>query len=260
MKLWAISYNTFREAIRDRVLYNLLAFAVLMIGLAVALGRLSIAERERITVDVGLFSISVFGILMAIFLGIGLVSKEIEKKTIYTLVAKPVPRYLFILGRFFGLMITIGVNMVIMTAAYAFVLWYNQEVPGWPLGWPIAQAIILTYVELGIITAAAMVFSTFSTPTLSAIFTLSFVVIGRLTEGLKDLIEKQKNPNPLVLRGAQALYLVIPNLHNYVRIEEAIYGDGIPLGLFLRLIAVGLLTAAFLLVIAIAIFQRRNFV
>ncbi|HUT54814.1 MAG TPA: ABC transporter permease [bacterium] len=258
MKLWAIAYNTFREAIRDRVLYNLLAFAVLMIGLAVALGRLSIAERARITVDVGLFSISIFGVLMAIFLGIGLVSKEIEKKTIYTLIAKPVPRCLFILGRFCGLMITIGVNMVIMTAAFVVVLWYNREAPGWPLTWPIGQAIIMTYVELGIITAAAMVFSTFSTPTLSAIFTLCFVVIGRLTAGLKLLISREQSP--AAWWAADILYYLVPNLTNYVRIEAAVYGEGLAPDLFLRIILIGALTAAFLLAIAIAIFQRRNFV
>jgi ABC-type transport system involved in multi-copper enzyme maturation permease subunit len=258
MKLWAISYNTFRENVRDRVLYNLLAFAVLMIGLAVALGRLSIAERERITVDVGLFSVSVFGVFMAIFLGIGLVSKEIERKTIYTLIAKPVPRYLFILGRFSGLMLTLLVNMAIMTAAFTFVLWYNSVAPGWPLTWPMGQAIILIYVELGIITAAAMVFSTFSTPTLSAIFTLSFTVIGRLTAGLRELISK--DTSPAAYWAADALYYLMPNLANYVRIESAVYGEGLGWDLFSRLIIIGVLTAAFLLGIAISIFQRRNFV
>ena len=258
MKLWTIAYNTFRENIRDRVLYNLLVFAVLMMGLSVALGRLSIAERYRITVDVGLSSISIFGALMAIFLGIGLVSKEIERKTIYTLIAKPVSRSAFILGRFGGLMLTIGVNLLIMSVAFTLVLYLNMVQPGWPLTWPIAQAIIMIYVELGIITAVAMVFSTFSTPTLSAIFTLCFVVIGRFAAGLAPLISR--DDNPALFRAAQLLYYLVPNLTNYIRIEAAIYGDGLGPALFLRIMAIGGLTAAFFLLIAILIFQRRNFV
>jgi ABC-type transport system involved in multi-copper enzyme maturation permease subunit len=259
MKLWAISYNTFRENIRDRVLYNLLAFAVIMIGLSVALGRLSIAERYRITVDVGLSSITVFGVLIAVFLGIGLVSKEIEKKTIYTLIAKPVHRYIFILGRYFGLMITLGVNVLIMAAAFTAVLWFNRAGDtGWPLTWPMVQAVALTYVELGIITAVAMVFSTFSTPTLSAIFTLSFFVIGRLTAGLRQFTDPAENN--ILYWGVEALYYVVPNLTNYVRIEGAVYGDGLGIGISLRIIAIGVLTIAFFLLMAITIFQRRNFV
>jgi len=258
MRFWAITYNTFRENIRDRILYNLLVFAVILIGLSVALGQLTIEEAERITIDVGLTAISVFGVLMAVFLGIGLVSKEIERKTVYTLVAKPVPRFLFILGKFAGLMITIGVNILIMTAAFGVVLWYVKGGSGWPLARPIVQAVILIYFELGVLTAAAMVFSTFSTPTLSAIFTLSFFVIGRLAYGIKALA--QESESPAFKLGAKILYYAVPNLHNYVQIESALYGDGLPTALFLQIMAGGVLTATFFLVIAIMIFQRRDFV
>jgi len=257
MKLLAIARNTFRENIRDRVLYNLLAFAVLIIGVSMALSRLSVAARHRITVDVGLSSISLFGVFMAVFLGIGLVSKEIEKKTIYTLIAKPVPRYLFILGRFFGLMMTIGVNMLIMTAAFGAILWFNMYQQSWPLTWPIIQAIIMIYVELGIVTSVAMVFSTFSSPTLSAIFTLAFFVIGRFAAGLKALVSDE---DPFLYWAAEILYRLVPNLTNYVRIESAVYGEGMGADLFVRIILIGLLTMAFFLLVAMGIFQRRNFV
>lgn len=258
MKLWAIAFNTFRENVRDKILYNLLVFAVLMIGLSIALGKMTIGEQERITIDVGLTSISVFGVLMSIFLGIGLVSKEIEKKTIYTLIAKPLPRYLFILGRFAGLMLTIGVNTLIMTAAFTLSLWYLRGGSGWPLSASMFQAIFLIYLEFGIIIAAAMAFSTFSTPILSSIFTLSFVVIGRLTEGILEFAERSQDK--FFHYGARGLYYLVPNLNNYIMIDRALYGEVLPLGLFLSIIAVGVVTTAFLLGVAIAIFQRRDFV
>ena len=258
MKLWAIAFNTFRENVRDKVLYNLLVFAVLMIGLSIALGKMTIGEQERITIDVGLSSISIFGVMMSIFLGIGLVSKEIEKKTIYTLIAKPMPRYLFILGRFSGLMLTIGINTLVMAAAFTLSLWYIHGGGGWPLNWSIVQAIFLIYLEFGIIIAAAMLFSTFSTPILSSIFTLCFVVIGRLTEGLLTFAEHSKDQ--VFFYGARVLYYLVPNLNNYVMIDLALYGDVMPGRLLLRMVAVGILTTAFLLGLAIAIFQRRDFV
>lgn len=258
MKLWAIAYNTFRENIRDRILYNILVFAVLMIGTSLVLGELSLQEQERITINIGLSSISIFGVLMAIFLGIGLVSKEIDKKTIYTLIAKPIPRYFFILGRFAGLMITIGFNLLIMTAAFIFVVWYVKGGEGWPLTWPMVQAIVLIYVELGIITAAAMVFSSFSTPILSVIFTICFFVIGRLTPGIREFGDRSKDQ--VFYWGAKVMYYMVPNLRNYIMIEGALYGDGLGMDLFLRIVLVGLLTSAFLLTISVMIFQRRDFV
>ena len=258
MKLWAIAFNTFRENIRDKILYNLLVFAVLMIGLSIALGEMSISEQERITMDVGLSSISIFGVFMSIFLGIGLVSKEIEKKTIFTLVAQPLPRYLFILGRFSGLMLTIGLNMAIMSAAFVLSLFYLRGGASWPLDWSIGQALILIYLEFGIIIAAAMAFSTFSTPILSTIFSLCFVVIGRLTEGILEFGERSQDQ--FFHWGSKVLYFLVPNLNNYIMIDKALYGETLPPLLFLNIVAVGILTTALFLGLAIAIFQRRDFV
>lgn len=257
MKIWAICFNTFRENVRDKILYNLLVFAVLMIGLSVALGQLTIGEQERITIDVGLSSISIFGVLMSIFLGVGLVSKEIERKTIYTLIAKPVPRWAFLVGRFTGLLLTIGVNTLVMTAAFAGSILYIRG-GGWPLDRSILQAIFLIYLEFGIIISATMAFSTFSTPILSSIFALSFVVIGRLTEGILEFAER--SDDRLFHWGSLVLYYVVPNLNNYIMIDQALYGDVLPPALFLRIIAIGILTITFFIGASITIFQRRDFV
>ena len=253
MKIWAVALNTFKETIRDRILYNLLVFALLMIGLTIALGELTVGEQVKIATDLGLACISIFGTLIAIFLGIGLVGKEIERKTIYSLVAKPLPRYQFLLGKFGGLFLTILCNLAIMTAAYAGVLSYMAA----SFTWPLIQAILLILVELAIIIAAALLFSTFSSPTLSAIFTLAFFVIGRMSEDLREFGAKSKNL--LYQYLAQALYTLLPNLSNYSRLHAAAYGEALALNLFLPIVALGVLTTALLLGSAMLIFQRRDF-
>lgn len=257
MKLWAISMNTFREFIRDRILYNIMAFALFLIVISISIGRLSIGMRKRITIDLSLTSISLVGVLIAIFLGISLVSREIDKKTIYTLIAKPVERWLFILGRYLGLMMTIGLNLAIMAAAFAVVMWATGGASERSFDWPIVQALILIYVELGIITAAAMVFSSFSSPTLSAIFTIGFFLAGRLASGVAQLVHQQ---HEFTRRAAELMAQIIPNLTNYVQVERALTGDGMPLSLFLHSVGVGLFTVGCFLFLAMLIFQRRDFV
>jgi len=253
MKVWAVALNTFKETIRDRILYNLLVFALLMILLTIALGELTIGEEVKVTTDLGLGCISIFGTLIAIFLGIGLVGKEIERKTIYSLVAKPLPRYQFLLGKFAGLFLTILVNLGIMTVAYVGVLYYMAG----SFTWPLLQAILLILVELAIIIAAALLFSTFTSPTLSAIFSLAFFVIGRMSEDLRLLGGKSKSI--LFQHFSQLLYYCLPNLSNYSKLHAAAYGDALSLDLFLQIVGVGILTTAFILGLAMLIFQRRDF-
>ena len=257
MKLGAIALNTVREYLRDKILYTILAFALLLIAASLAIGQLSIAERSRITIDLSLSCISIIGVLMAIFLGISLVSREIEKKTIYTLIAKPIPRSWFLLGRYLGLMLTIALNVSVMSLAFALTL---NSIAGWEVrtfDWPIIQAIILIYLELGIVTAVAMVFSAFSSPILSAIFTIGFFFAGRFTAGVSELIAKD---NPVLHKAARVMEVIVPNLTNYIPIESALTGTGLPPGLFFRTILVGVITIVFLLTLATLIFQRRDFV
>jgi len=253
MKVWAVALNTFKETIRDRILYNLLVFALLMILVTIALGQLTIGEEIKIATDLGLGCISIFGTMIAIFLGIGLVSKELERKTIYSLAAKPLPRYQFLLGKFFGLFLTILVNLSIMTAAYAGVLRFMAG----SFTWPLLQAVFLILIELAIIIAAALLFSTFTSPTLSAIFSLAFFVIGRMSEDLRTLGGKSKSV--LFQHFSQILYDCLPNLSNYSRLHPAAYGEALSPGLFLQIVGIGILTAAFILGLAMLIFQRRDF-
>jgi len=252
-KIWTIALNSFRENIRDRILYNLLVFALLMIVLSIALVQLSTGEWERITIDVGLGSISIFGSLMAIFLGISLVSKEIERRTIYTLLSKPVSRTFFLLGKYFGLVLTILVNMIIMAAVYLLILYYLHG----HFSWAQAQALILIFLSLMVVVAIALFFSTFSTPTLSAIFTLSLFVIGHLTGEIRHFSEQ--SASALVKYFGRAVYYLLPNLSNYSLVDNATFGQALELQSFFNLILVGLLTAAFILALASLVLEKRDF-
>jgi hypothetical protein len=155
-------------------------------------------------------------------------------------------------------MLTIGVNLAIMAATFAFTIFIAQTDHAWPLTWPMVQALLMIYIELAIIVSVALVFSSFSTPTLSAIFTLAFFVIGRFTAGIKEFAVKAEDPFFRVT--GTVLYYIVPNLTNYVRVESALYNDGLPAAVFLRTAAIGALTAAFFLLLAMAVFQRRDFV
>jgi len=253
-KILTIAVNSFRENIRDRILYNLLVFALLMIVLTIALVQLSTGEWERITIDVGLSSISIFGSLMAIFLGISLVSKEIERRTIYTLLSKPISRSSFLLGKYLGLVITIMVNIAIMVVVYIVILYYL----GGHFSWAQAQAIILICLSLMIVVAIALFFSTFSTPTLSAIFTLSLFVIGHLTGTIRDF--SARSGKPLVEYFGKAIYYLLPNLSNYNIVDNATYAQALVPKTFGITILAGILTAAVILTLASLILEKRDFI
>src|SRR5881394_2954821 len=164
----AIARNAFREAVRDRVLYNLVVFALLVIAGAIFLGELSGGQEAKILVDLGLSAILLFGVLIAIFVGVGLVYKELERRTLYAILSKPIGRGEFLLGKYLGLSLTLLVNVVVMGLGLSAAVVYVKR--GWdPLVIHIWPAILLIYVELTILTAVAMLFSSFSSPALSAL-------------------------------------------------------------------------------------------
>ncbi len=251
-KIYAIAVNTFREAIRDRILYLLLVFALLMILCSRIISLLTIGSEEKIIKDLGLSAINVFSVLIAIFVGVGLVFKEIEKKTIYTVVSKPIKRYQFIIGKYFGLIVTILINMVIMTVFF-YILLALQGYFDPNLG----SAIFLTFFEILIITALALLFSSFSTPILSAIFTISFYVIGHLSWSfllLKNYIEGEWGK-----AVCSIFYLIVPNLEYFNIRGEVVHHipiDGLHI---FNAAAYGVGWSIVLLIIAGIIFQRKNF-
>lgn len=252
MKVLSIALNTFRENLRDKLLYNLLIFALLMIGSSLLLMRLTLGEFHRLLLDIGLGSVNIFSVLIAIFVGIGLVSKEIDKKTIYTIVSKPVARFEFLLGKFFGLTITLLVNILIMTAGLLAVL-MAQNVP---IEAVLFKAIGLILLECMVVTAVALLCSTFTSATLSAIFTLAIYVIGHLTADLKTFGQRMEGFGRSVLEG---MYYLLPNLERFNLKGHVTHQLDVPLNELALIVAYGMAYTAFLLLLASVIFQRRDF-
>jgi ABC-type transport system involved in multi-copper enzyme maturation permease subunit len=248
-----IAINTFKEAVRDKILYSLLFFAFLMTGLGSILDRITIGQTDKIIKDVGLASISLFGVLIAIFVGIGLVFKEIEKKTIYTLIAKPIARWQFLMGKYCGLLITLLVEVAFMTAGlYLFLFFFGKH----DLPLALLKAIVLIYAELCVMTAVALLFSAFSTPFLSGIFTLAIFVIGHLTEDLKAFsVRFDAVGQKIVL----LIYYAFPNLE-FLNIKGPIvHSQSIPLAEVLVRFFYGLFYGFCILTLSILIFQKREF-
>ena len=252
MKVLSIALNTFRENLRDKLLYNLLVFALLMIGSSLLLMRLTLGEFHRLLLDIGLGSVNIFSVLISIFVGIGLVSKEIDKKTIYTIVSKPVARFEFLLGKFFGLTLTLFVNMLIMTTGLLAVL-LAQSVPIEAL---LFKAIGLILLECMVVTAVALLCSTFTSATLSAIFTLAVYVIGHLTPDLKTFGQKMDGFGRNMLEG---MYYLLPNLERFNLKGQVTHQLDVPLNDLVLIVAYGMAYTAFLLLLASVIFQRRDF-
>lgn len=248
-----IAFNTFRESLRDKILYNLLFFALLLIGGSVLLADLSIMEHHKVVTDMGLAAINLIGVIIAIFVGISLVSKEIERRTVYTIMARPISRTQFILGKYFGLGLTLLVNIGVMLVMYLAILWMT----GAPIHVALLQAVQLIFVELLLVTALALLFSTFSSSTLSAIMTLGIYVIGHLTADLKGLAEKSGDE---ALKFAMtSLYYICPNLELLNIKGQAARGIAIAPSYELLVSGYGLLYATVLLAMACVIFQRRDF-
>jgi Cu-processing system permease protein len=252
MKILSIALNTFRENLRDKLLYNLLIFALLMIGSSILLMRLTLGEFHRLILDIGLGSINFFGVLIAIFVGIGLVSKEIDKKTIYTIVSKPVARYEFLLGKYAGLLLTLLVNTAVMAVGLLAVLWL-QEVPIHPI---LFKALGTIFLEFMVITAVALVFSTFTSATLSAIFTLALFVIGHLTADLKLFGQKMDALGRGLLDG---MYYLLPNLERFNLKGHVTHQLDVAASDLLLIAAYGMTYSVLLLILASVIFQRRDF-
>jgi ABC-type transport system involved in multi-copper enzyme maturation permease subunit len=252
MKVLSIALNTFRENLRDKLLYNLLVFALLMIGSSVILMRLTLGEFHRLILDIGLGSINFFGVLIAIFVGIGLVSKEIEKKTIYTIIAKPVARYQFLLGKYMGLCLTLLVNTAIMAVGLLAVLYFQNV----PIHLVLFKAFGMIFMEFMVVTAVALLFSTFSSATLSAIFTLAIYVIGHLTADLKMFGQKIEGIGHGAMEG---LYYALPNLERFNLKGHVTHQLDVPLNDLLLVVAYGMAYTTFLLMLASVIFQRRDF-
>jgi ABC-type transport system involved in multi-copper enzyme maturation permease subunit len=253
MRISAIALNTFREAVRDRILYSILAFALLLIGASAILASLSIGQEGRIVKDLGLASSSLFGAFIAIFLGIGLVFKEIERRTIYAIIAKPIHRFQFLLGKYIGLVLTLLVTVGMMALLVVGLAWAIDGY--WTPG--LLAAAALDFIALMIVTAVALLFSTFTTPTLSAIFALGVFLIGRLSGDLKIFADQFAGLGlRLIVNG---IYLVLPDLSRFQIGSRVVNALPLDSAAVTWTVLYGLAYILMLLFLAIGIFQRRDF-
>ena len=248
-----VAGNTFREMLRDKILYNLVFFAFLLIGVAALLGTLTIGEQSRIISDLGLAAINLVAVVIAIFIGISLVTKEIERRTVYTILARPITRVQFILGKYVGLAFIVTVNIAVMFGMFLVTVWLT----GNAIHGSLFQAVELVLVETLLVMAIAMFFSTFSSATLSATFSIGLYVIGHLTSDLKAMAEKSQSQ--LTDAILTALYYVCPNLEVFNIKGQAASGILVEAGYQATATAYGLLYAGLLLTGACLIFQRREF-
>lgn len=255
-RISAIARNTFREAVRDRVLYNLVLFVLLLIVGAIFLGELSDAQESKIIKDMGLSAMLLFGAFISIFVGVGLVYKEIERRTIYVIFSKPVGRGEFLVGKYLGLCLTLFVNVLVMGVGVSLALLYVKR-PFDPPVLNIWPAILLIYAELMILTVVALLFSSFSSPALSALLTFFIFVIGHFSADLKTFAASMGTMSARYLFGA--LFYLLPNLSNYSYITEASHGETPPLALLFVSLGYAIVYIAVLLAAATLIFNRRNF-
>jgi ABC-type transport system involved in multi-copper enzyme maturation permease subunit len=253
-RVFSISLNTFRETVRDRILYNLVLFVLLITASAVFLGELTAGNEVRVIVNLGLAVALLFGAFIAIFVGVGLVSKEIEKRTVFAIFSKPVGRGEFLLGKYLGLCLTLLINVVLMAVGISLALLY---VGGISIISSVWLAILLIYFELTILTAVALVFSSFSSPTLSALLAFLVFIIGHFSSALNSLAES------LGSAGAKfffnALYYILPNLSFFSYATNAAHGE-IPSPAYLATAFLYIIVyITILLTVSIVIFSKRNF-
>jgi len=255
-RIGAIALNTFRETVRDRVLYNLLLFAIILVIASIFVSELSINEESKFITDLGLSAVLVFGTIISIFIGVGLVFKEIEKRTVYFLLSKPVHRHEFIIGKYLGLCLTLLLNSATMVLGTMLALVYvNRGIT--PLLRAVPPAAFLIYLELALLVSVALLFSSFTTPMLSALFSFAAFVIGNFSNDF-GVAGSMSHSAPLRSILA-ALYYLLPNLSNFSFISEASHGAIVPWRMTLSAIVYTIIYVAILLSATVVVFRARSF-
>ena len=254
-RIGVVALNTFREAVRDRVLYNLLFFAFVMMAASIIAGQISIGIEQTVIVTLGLSAISVIGLLIAVFIGVGLVSKEMDKRTLYALLAKPVRRWEFLLGKFGGLVLTLAVNTAAMGVGLLAAFLYVRQ-PFERAGDAVLVAVYFIWLKLALVVALALLFSCFTTPLLAILFTTGLYIVGLYVQELRDL------PMQVMSPGMQAftkwLSYLLPNFENFNVTALAAHGRHVPGALIAQNTLYTAIYCTIVLTGAALVFSRRN--
>ncbi len=247
-----IALNTFKETIRNKVLYNILLFAGIIIILSISFGEWSVFARTQVMADFGLATMSLSGLLLAVFIGVAMLGKEITSKTVYMMASKPIPRSSIVLGKYLGLLLTLSINFLFMTLFFFGAMLYI----GGSIQQGLLYAVLLNMVEMSIIVAVALLFSTVTTPTLSAIFTIAFYIAGHFN----DLVgtETLDNSDVLLKLFLKILYYILPNLEHFNIRTPVIYNLPLSGEYVIFAVTYGALYVFLLLFFSIGIFSRKD--
>ena len=255
-RIWVIATNVYREVIRDRVLYLVAVYAVLLFAATALLPDVAAGAQDKITLDLGLAGIHILGLIVTVFVGTGLINKEIEKHTVLVLISKPISRLEFIVGKHLGLSTVLAVLMAILTVIYFGVLALNQ-IAFTPVS--ILLAIGFTLLEMALLTAVALLFGAFTSSLLATLLTIAVYLMGHLSQDIVELGKLSENTG--FQRVANGMYLVLPDLERLNLRNEAIYGMNLfpaPIELTSHFVY-GILYIVLLLALAVFIFARRQF-
>ena len=247
--------NTFREAVRDRVLYNLVFFALLMIAAAILVGQISIGIEQSVIVSLGLSAISLIGLLISVFIGVGLVSKEMDKRTLYALLAKPVRRWEFLVGKFGGLLLTLAVNTAAMALGLFLAMLYVKHSLERSDS-SVLVAVYFIWLKLALVVALSLLFSCFTTPLLAILFTTGLYIVGLYVQELRDLPAQVLSP--AMTAFTKWLSYLLPNFENFNVMAMAAHGRSIPGSLILQNTLYTVVYCFIVLTAAAAVFSRRN--
>jgi Cu-processing system permease protein len=261
-----VAWHVFKESVRDKVLYNLVLFAVLMIAASYLIGQLTAGQDIKIIKDLGLAASSVFGLFIAVFIGVGLVWKEVDKRSVYGLLVKPIRREAFIVGKFCGLALTLAINLAVMAAALYAVLavmaWTQPKLVQAAVDAPVLdpnllKVFLLIFVHLLLVTAIALFFSTFSSPMLSAALTFGLYVVGHFNADLAHFESVVRSKAVVVV--AKVFYYALPNLAPFDVKSAVVHGLPVSWGYVGLTCGYGLLYAGMVILLATVIFSRRDF-
>lgn len=252
-RIWAMAVNTAREAIRNKLLYTLLFFSIATMLFGVVLSSLSYVERERMVQDFAFASIRLFSVAIAVFVGVGLIHKEVDRRTVYTILSKPLSRVEFLIGKYTGLILIIWLQIAIMASFFAVV----SLLMGAPLGFTHLAALALTGVELALVVALATLFSSFTTPLLASFFSCGIWLAGHLTRDLRD--HGANSSSALVREGTAWMHRILPDLESFNLSIEAAHQLPVAASDIWFPALYGAGYVAIILASATLIFERRDF-
>jgi ABC-type transport system involved in multi-copper enzyme maturation permease subunit len=266
-RIGLVAWHVFKESVRDRVLYGIGVFAVLLVLASLAIGQITAGQDLKIIKDLGLATIEIAGVLMTVFIGVGLVAREIDRRSVFSLLAKPLPRWEFIVGKYVGLVLTVAVNLWAMTAAFYLMLGWMYLVS--PAGvrmvwdapatdWHLLLQVVLFTAEMALLTAIALFFSTFSSSALmSVVFTVGIYVMGLASaelRGFNDIVDA-----PVVGSIVAAIGWLTPAFSEFDVKNEIVHGHPVPMVLVGSMVAYAAIYASALVAAAVTVFSRREF-